>query len=359
MDSSSSLSASPVTKLIFIIGATGAQGIPVVRALLAPTPDGKPSPWRVRALSRDLTHHRVVKLQKLGVEFLQGSFMDFDVVRKGMEGAYGAYINTDGFTVGAQAELHAGIRIYEIAQRQKVQHFVWSGLDYASKKGNWDPSYYVDHYDGKGRVTEFLKSQPNGVNGGPRWTVFTNGPYMDMLAIGLFSPLNTRADGTVVFAAPIGDGHVPMIALSDLGWWARHIFDSPSTTTGKDLEVCSQVVSWPEIVETFKRVTGKKAEYKRLTIDEYYDLYSGADLPISKLSPTTYRQNFGAFWRVWRDDIIQRDMNWIKQVHPGTMSLEQWMRVNKYDGSRKMGLKNVEDLNMVGMRPTRQKLAKL
>ena len=41
-----------------------------------------------------------------------------------------------------------------------------------------------------------------------------------------------------------------------ISWWARHIFDSPETTAGKDLKVASEVVSWTDLVATFKRVTG-------------------------------------------------------------------------------------------------------
>lgn len=60
------------TRKIFVVGATGAQGISVIHALLAPTKDGKPSPWSVTALSRDLEHPRVKQLQALGVEFVEG-----------------------------------------------------------------------------------------------------------------------------------------------------------------------------------------------------------------------------------------------------------------------------------------------
>ncbi|KAJ7740975.1 hypothetical protein B0H14DRAFT_3515398 [Mycena olivaceomarginata] len=52
------------------------------------------------------------------------------------------------------------------------------------------------------------------------WSQVTTGPYMETLNAGLFGPLNVREDGTVVFAAPLEDGHVPLIALKDLGWRA-------------------------------------------------------------------------------------------------------------------------------------------
>ena len=51
-----------------------------------------------------------------------------------MQGVYGAWVNTDGFTIGEQKELFAGMRIFEIAKRAgSVRHYVWSNLDYASK----------------------------------------------------------------------------------------------------------------------------------------------------------------------------------------------------------------------------------
>ena len=51
-----------------------------------------------------------------------------------MKGAYGAWINTDGFTIGEQKEIYAGLRIFEVAkQAGTVRHYIWSSLDYAFK----------------------------------------------------------------------------------------------------------------------------------------------------------------------------------------------------------------------------------
>lgn len=66
-----------------------------------------------------------------------GAFDDFSSVQAAFEGVYGAFVNTDGFTVGEQKEIYAGIRIFEIAKMTKgVQHYVWSNLDYALKVGS-------------------------------------------------------------------------------------------------------------------------------------------------------------------------------------------------------------------------------
>lgn len=60
------------TKLILVLGATGAQGLAVVDALLAPASDGSPSPYSVRALTRNPKNERALSLKARGVEVLQG-----------------------------------------------------------------------------------------------------------------------------------------------------------------------------------------------------------------------------------------------------------------------------------------------
>jgi len=61
-------------KLILVIGATGAQGIAVIKALLAPnSKTDAPSPFRIRALTRDVKNQWAKELETLGeVELFQG-----------------------------------------------------------------------------------------------------------------------------------------------------------------------------------------------------------------------------------------------------------------------------------------------
>lgn len=61
-------------KLILVIGATGAQGIAVIDALLAPAEDGTPSPYAVRALTRNPESGRAKSLSAKGVQCVKGGF---------------------------------------------------------------------------------------------------------------------------------------------------------------------------------------------------------------------------------------------------------------------------------------------
>ncbi len=136
-------------RVILVIGATGAQGLAVIDALLKPGPDGFPSPYSVRALTRDPKSARAQALARKGVEVVEGtlgltcmmtgsltftlvlgSTDDFPSVLAALQGAYGAYVNTDSFTIGQEKEVFTGIRIFELAkQAGTIKHYLWSSLD--------------------------------------------------------------------------------------------------------------------------------------------------------------------------------------------------------------------------------------
>ncbi|KAJ7660793.1 NAD(P)-binding protein [Mycena polygramma] len=338
-------------KLILVIGATGAQGQAVVDALLAPDARGNTSPYAVRALTRDPTTKQALELAARGVECVKGSFEDLDSVALALDGAYGVWVNTDGFTVGEMKEIYIGIRIFETAkQTHALRHYVYSSLPYVSKTTGFNPDYKVDHMDAKARVADWLRAQPSVASDDAlSWSIVTTGPYMELLMGGLFDPLNVRADGTVVFAAPVAGGQIPMIALKDLGWWARYTFDHRAETSGQELNVTSERVGWEYLVETFTKVTGKPAVFKPQSLDEWWRNFDEQiDGPVASDKARgdgsrTIRDNFSAFWRVLRDDVVQKDLDWILRVHPETYTLERWMRENNYGGRTGTVLKNAQE----------------
>ncbi|KAJ7152542.1 NAD-P-binding protein [Mycena filopes] len=338
------MSESNSKKLILVIGATGAQGQAVVDSLLEPTETGESSPYAVRALTRDPNSKHAKALAARGVECVTGSFTDYAAVRRALEGAYGVWVNTDGFTVGEMEEIYAGMRIYEVAKTvSSLRHYVWSNLQYVLKNAGFDPQYSADHLNAKGRVGEWLGVQPTALGDGLTWTQVTTGPYMEMLTGGMLSPLN------------------------DLGWWARWTFDHREAASGRDLNITSECVHWDHLVAAFTKVTGRPAVFKRLTLDEWFANFDAERLeePIANEKKRgdgskTIRENSAAFWRLLRDDVIHKDMEWIRTTHPGTYTLERWMRENEYTGRGETVLKNTQEGKMTfGFRPehTREGLA--
>ncbi|KAJ7753955.1 hypothetical protein DFH07DRAFT_823750 [Mycena maculata] len=179
---------------------------------------------------------------------------------------------------------------------------------------------------------------------------------MDMLNGAALAPMNVRSDGTVVFATPAGNAKLPLIVLRDNGLWARWTFDHRAETSGRDLDVVSELVRWDDLVKTFTKVTGKPAVYRSLTLDQWWANFDDrANNPMASDKKrgdgsTTIKQNFSAFWRVLRDElIIDKDMDWIRSIHPETYTLE---RENNYDGTGKTSLKNaLGQKNPWGFRP--------
>ena len=145
--------------------------------------------YAVRALSRDPSSRRAKALLALGnVEILEGTFADEATLREGFRGCDGAYINIDGFNTGEKTEMYWAIRSYEIAIEEGVKFFVYGNLDYALKKGGYDSKFRTGHYDGKGRIAEWIlwQNQENTDRMGA--AVFTTGPYMEM-AISAGTPM--------------------------------------------------------------------------------------------------------------------------------------------------------------------------
>ena len=88
------------TSKIFVVGGTGAQGIPVIRGLVE---DKK---YSCRVLTRDPNSARAKQLLALGnVELVTGTFASENDLRKGLRGCDGAFINVSMALTSEQLRL--------------------------------------------------------------------------------------------------------------------------------------------------------------------------------------------------------------------------------------------------------------
>ena len=315
---------------IFVIGGTGAQGLPVIGGLVA---DKK---YSVRALSRDPASRRANALLALGnVSILEGTFADEATLREGFRECDAAYVNIDGFNTGEKTEIYWAIRSYEIAIEEGIRFFVYGNLDYALKKSGYDSKFRTGHYDGKGRIGEWILFQ-NQVNRDRMGAaVFTTGPYMEM-AISAMTPMTPSVEaGVVTWRVPLGNGAVPHVALDDCGYYARGLFDNPDRANGMNLEVAIEHVEYRKLAEAFEKVTGHPAQYIDTDLEAYWNgpLKAAADLPAgynadpNDKSTMTFRDNFTGFWNTWKYGIVQRDYALLEEIHPNRIrSVEEWLR---------------------------------
>ncbi|KXG52207.1 uncharacterized protein PGRI_084910 [Penicillium griseofulvum] len=334
-------------KEILVIGGTGAQGIPVVHAL------AKSRRYSVRVLTRNQSSARAQALLQLpNVRLIQGTQDNQSDLRTAFRGVYGAWVNTDGFTLGEKNELFYGIRAYEIAQAEGVQHYVWANIEYALKNAGWNEDYHCGHMDGKGRIGQFILAQ--GQEGRMKSSLLTTGPYMDMLFDAMFVP-QKQEDGSFLWANPAKDGKIPLTALDDVGYYSLWLFDNIKESAGVDLVVGTEEVSFAEIAKTFSSVTGKIGVHLYVPLEKYLPVaepYPGApanwalgpDAPRDE-SVQTWRANFSAWWRYWGEGhAIRRDFVMLDKIHPQRIkSLAEWMKKVGYEGEPKRVLKGMED----------------
>src|SRR6266511_4266821 len=100
------------------------------------------------------------------------------------------------------------------------------------------------------------------------WSIVSSGPYLEGLK-GTWAPYED-SDGTIVFDYPLGDGALPLIYLPDFGRYVRWQFDDPQKSVGTLLKVSTEHVSGNYLAKVFTEITGKKAVYKNVSLEEYF-----------------------------------------------------------------------------------------
>ncbi|HEX3108358.1 MAG TPA: NmrA family NAD(P)-binding protein, partial [Thermoanaerobaculia bacterium] len=141
-------------KVIAVVGATGAQGGGLVRAILADPSGG----FTARAITHNPDSDKAKALAAAGAEIVQADVDDADSLRRAFDGAYGAYCVTFYWShFSPEKELQHAHNMARAAHDAEVRHVVWSTLE---DTRNWIPlsddrmptlmeHYKVPHFDAK------------------------------------------------------------------------------------------------------------------------------------------------------------------------------------------------------------------
>ncbi|KAH7303865.1 hypothetical protein B0I35DRAFT_517164 [Stachybotrys elegans] len=323
---------------ILILGGAGVQNIAVIRQLST-------NPlFAISVLTRNIESAEGQNLAKLpNVTLIEGNSYDEAALVSSFQNIDACFVNTNGFAIGEKAEIYWGIRMYEIAYRAGVKHFVYSALPYVSKKSGFNPKYHVPFVDGKGKVADYLRAQPTDVM---KWTILETGPYADAHLTSTWAP-DKAADGTYVFRMPIGlTGAMAFVSLEDVGWYARHIFENPNDFDGDLLSVGIEHADGQTVAKAFTAVTGKPARFEPADL-----LQVAATWPKKKIGlggspgfddPTLLDMagHFVPWFTIWSESggnkgLWTRDYDRLDRIYPGRIrTIEQWMRTTNYTEER-------------------------
>jgi len=311
----------PDKKTIAIIGATGAQGGGLARAMLE---DAK-SAFRVRAITRKPKSEKAEALAKLGAEVVQADLDDVESLKRAFAGAYGAYCVTNFWEhFSAEKEIAQATNLAEAAKAAGVKHVIWSTLEDTRK---WVPlsdtrmptlqeKYKVPHFDAKDMANaEFAK------RGVPTTYLVTSFYWDNMIHFG--TGPKRGPDGTLALTMPMGDKRLPGIAVDDIGRVAYGIFKAGKEYIGKTVGIAGGMLTGRQMAEALTKALGEEVRYNDVDPDVYRGFgFPGAD-------------EMGNMFQVKRDFndayCAARDIELARKLDPELQSFEQWLGKHKQE----------------------------
>jgi len=306
-------------KTIAVVGATGAQGGGLVRAILS-DPGHE---FNVRAITRDVTTDKAKELARLGAEVVAADLDNPESVKKAFQGAYGAYCVTFFWNhFSPEKEKDNAKTMAEAAKAAGVKHVIWSSLDdtrkYIPLNDNRMPTlmgkYKVPHFDAKAEANQFFTDLGLPV------TILNTAFYWDNFIYFGAGP-QKGPDGKLAITMPMGSKRLPGIAAEDIGKCALGIFKAGPKYIGKTVGIASEFLTVKQMADEFTRVLGQEVGYNDVPPEVYRSFgFPGAE-------------DMGNMFQFKRDFEKEytgsRDLNLSKQLNPSLLTFRQWLDKNK------------------------------
>jgi uncharacterized protein YbjT (DUF2867 family) len=306
-------------KIIAVLGATGAQGGGLARAILSE----KNSGFGARVLTRDVNSERAQELVKLGAEVAKVDVDSVSSLRAAFDGAYGAFCVTF-YTAHflPEKELVQAAAMAQAAKQAGVKHAVWSTLEDTRKfvpltdtrMPTLMEKYKVPHFDAKGEANKSFAQY------GVPVTYMLTSVYWDNL-INMGMGPKKGADGKLEFTLPMGDKKMPGIAAEDIGKCAYGIFKRGFDFLGKTVGVAGDHLTGAQMAAALSKELGQEVRHNAMTPDEYRNLdFAGAkDLGNMFQFMQEFEQEFcGA-----------RNLESARELNPSLQTFGGWLSKNK------------------------------
>jgi uncharacterized protein YbjT (DUF2867 family) len=308
----------PDKKIIAVVGATGAQGGGLARAVLA-DPDGG---LAVRALTRDPSKDTAVALADRGAEVVQADLDDEASLTAAFDGAYGAYCVTNFWEhFSGDKEVEQAGNLARAAKAAGIKHAIWSTFEDTRELIPLDDDrmptlqghYKVAHFDAKAESNHFFTDL-----GVPTTFVLTSGYWENFIYFG-WGPARGE-DGVLAVTYPLGDKKLPSMAVEDIGKCAYAIFKAGAEYIGKTVGVAGGHPTGAEIAAAFTKALGEEVRYNDVPADVYRGFgFPGADDV----------GNMFQFKRDFNDAYTGvRSLEFSRQLNPDLQTLDAWLAQN-------------------------------
>lgn len=306
------------TKIIVVIGATGAQGGGLARAILE-DPEGG---FAARAITRNPHSDNAQALADLGAEVVSADLDDEASLRRAFEGAYGAYCVTNFFEHFSPDKEMAQARSMAVAAKAAgLQHVIWSTLE---DTRNWLPldddrmpvlmdRFNVPHFDAKGEANAVFAEA-----GAPTTCLLTSF-YWDNLIYSGTEPQRGE-DGLLAYGLPMGDRKLPGIAVEDIGRCAYGIFREGTQHVGATIGIAGEHLTGSQMAAALSDVLGEPVSYYPVPFEQYrtFDFPAAVDLG----NMFQFKHDFEDYYCGARNLDVSRRLN------PSLMSFSDWLAAN-------------------------------
>jgi uncharacterized protein YbjT (DUF2867 family) len=306
-------------KIIAVVGATGAQGGGVCRAILGDKGGG----YGVRALTRNTLSDKAKELKKLGAEVVTADVDDVESLKRAFHGASGAFCVTffwDHFS--PEKEISEARSMAAAAKHAGVKHVIWSTLEDTRK---WVPledsrmptlngKYKVPHFDGKGEANQVFTE-----HGVPTTFLLTSFFWENMIHFGM-GPKKGE-DGNLYITFPMGDGKLPGIASEDIGKCAYAIFRRVREFAGKTVGIAGDHLTGGQMAAALTKALKQEVRYN----DVAPDVYRGFGFPGA--------EDLGNMFQFKRDFeeyyCGARSLEFSRELNPSMHTFGTWLAENR------------------------------
>jgi len=306
-------------KIIAVVGATGAQGGGLVRAILKDPAGG----FAVRAITRNTGSDKAKALAQGGAEVVAADTDDEAGIAKAFAGAYGAFCLTNFWEHFSPEKEAAQIgNMARAAKSANLQHVIWSTLEDTRK---WVPlsdnrmptlqgKYKVPHFDAKG------ESDKKFAEAGVPTTLLLTSFYWDNLIHFGMGP-KKGADGKLAFTLPMGERKLPGIAAEDIGKCAYGIFKRGKEFIGKTVGIAGEHLTGAQMAAALSKALGQDVKYNEVSPEVYRGFgFPGAD---DLGNMFQFKRDFEQYFCGARDLAVSRSLN------PELQMFSQWLERNK------------------------------
>jgi uncharacterized protein YbjT (DUF2867 family) len=306
-------------KIIAVVGATGAQGSGLIRAILA----DKGGPFRARALTRDPGSEKARALADAGAEVVAADVDDPQSLKRAFTGSDGAFCVTFFWEhFSPEKELEHARAMAEAAKQASLRHVIWSTLEDTRKhiplSDNRMPTlmgkYKVPHFDAKGEADRIFAEL-----GVPTTFLVTSFYWENLIYFGM-AP-KRGSDGKLAFTLPMGNKKLASIAAEDIGKTAYAIFKKGPELAGKTIGVAGEHLTGAQMAASLSKALGEEVRYNAVTPEAFRGFgFPGAD---DLGNMFQFNQEFEQVCLEARDLAAGRALN------PSMQTFDAWLARNK------------------------------